>query len=287
MKMIRVLITGGAGQLAQSFKKFLEREAEVLTLSKGKLNIMNLSSVLEVVSSFKPNLIINCAAYNLVDKAEEDFDTAFSVNTLGVSNLAFVARKQGSFLIHFSTDYVFDGTKGEPYVETDKPTPINKYGQTKWLGEIALQNILPERSLIFRVSWVYGFGKQNFLSKLRSWSEKKNILQISCDEFSVPTYTETIVYFAYKAYQKGLIGLYHLVNNGFCSRYEWAKTFVELMGSSVKVYPVRAEIFSLPAKRPFFSALSPAKLERELGETLPHWREDLKRFVSRAKEAGF
>ena len=284
---MRVLITGGAGQLAQAFKRRLVlRGDEVFAPSRAELDVTDSAALSQVVSSFRPKLVINCAAYNLVDKAEEEFERAFAVNALAVAALAHLAREKGFFLVHFSTDYVFDGEKKAPYTEEDQPFPLNKYGLSKRLGELALEGLLSDRALLFRVSWVYGQGKQNFLAKLLTWAEGKESLHVSCDEFSVPTYSETIVTFALKAYERGLSGLYHLVNRGFCSRFEWARAFFSLLGSGPKVFPVRAESFNLPAKRPFFSALSPARLEAELGEEIPSWEEDLKRFVKEVKEAG-
>ena len=284
---MRVLITGGAGQLAQAFRRRLVlRGDEVLAPSRAELDVTDFSALSQVVSSFRPALVINCAAYNLVDRAEEEFERAFAVNAVAVAALAHLVREKGFFLVHFSTDYVFDGEKKAPYTEEDRPSPVNKYGLSKRLGELALEGLFSDKALLFRVSWVYGRGKQNFLAKLLTWAKGKESLHVSCDEFSVPTYCETIVTFTLKAYERGLSGLYHLVNRGFCSRFEWARAFFSLLGGGPKVFPVRAESFNLPAKRPFFSALSPARLERELGEEIPPWEEDLKRFVKEFKEDG-
>ncbi len=277
---MKILITGGAGQLAKAFYKLASSKGhEVFSFSRKELDISDFERVFEAVSSLKPDLIVNCAAYNLVDKAEEEFETALAVNTFGVTHLALAARQFGAFLIHFSTDYVFDGEKRALYTEEDRPNPLNKYAQSKWQGELALAHILPEKSLLFRVSWVYGLGRQNFLAKLIAWAKGRDTLLISCDEFSVPTYTGTIARYALMAFEAGLFGLFHLVSNGYCSRYEWAKRFFELLGKEIQVFPERASAFNLAAQRPFFSALSSQKLQKILGEEFPLWEDDLSRFV--------
>ena len=278
---MRVLITGGRGQLAKAFQKLLAAKSiDFVALSREELDITSLAAVLSRVRGERPQVIINCAAYNLVDQAEEEFPVAFSVNTLGPQYLALAAEEVGAFLIHFSTDYVFDGQKGLPYIEEDKPSPLSRYGLSKWLGELAVVKAAKD-FLIFRVSWLFGEGKQNFLAKVRGWAEKNDTLRLAYDEFSVPTYTETVAKVAWQAYEKGLTGLYHLVSRGYASRLEWAKRFLEKIGLRRKIVPVSAASFGLLAKRPFFSALDPGKIERDLGIELPHWKEDLKRFCQK------
>ncbi len=277
---MKVLITGGRGQLAQAFQKFLEEKGlEYKALSREELDIGNFETVLATVRSFAPQVIINCAAYNQVDKAEEDFPQAFRVNALGPYNLFLAAAEVKAFLIHFSTDYVFSGEKGDFYREEDHPEPINKYGLSKCLGEKALKEA--EDCLLFRVSWLFGEGKQNFLAKVLSWARQRETLYIAYDEFSIPTYTETVARISWLAFEKGLRGLFHLASNDFCSRLEWAKFFLKVAGISRRVVPVPASYFNLPAKRPFFSALSSEKLQKELQVNLPPWQEEVQKFVKR------
>ena len=275
---MKVLITGGRGQLARAFQEYGAAKGwSILALGKEELDIGDYFQVEKIVADYKPEVIINCAAYNLVDKAEEDLLGASRVNTIGPYNLALVAQKVGSFLIHFSTDYVFDGQKADLYHESDLPRPINKYGLTKYLGE---QNVLKVggECLVLRVSWLFGPGKQNFLAKLLTWAKKQEVLKIAYDEFSVPTYVKTVAQVAWKAYEKGLQGLFHLTSQGYCSRLEWAKYFFAQAGIRRKVVPVPASSFALPAPRPFFSAMSPQKIEEALGITLPSWQEEVHRY---------
>jgi len=278
---MKVLITGGKGQLAKAFRRLFERKGiEHKAVSREELDISRLEAVLSMVRAYQPAVILNCAAYNLVDKAEEDFARAFAVNTLGPYNLALAAKEVGAFLIHFSTDYVFDGEKGDLYTETDSPAPVNKYGLSKWLGELAMAEVGGDY-LIFRVSWLFGEGKQNFLSKVWHWAQNSETLHISYDEFSSPTHTETAARISWRAYEEGLKGLYHLASRGYCSRLEWAKFFLELKKCRRKIVPVSGASFGLPAKRPFFSALDSSKLEKALGIEMPLWWEEVKKFAEK------
>lgn len=277
---MRILISGAKGQLACAFVKFLKEEKnfEILALSREELDITNFEKVLEIVKSIRPSVIINCAAYTLVDQAEKESKKAFEVNVIGVHNLAIAVEMERSFLIHFSTDYVFDGRKGDFYNEKDQPNPVNVYGLSKLLGEAAIQRTT-ERALIFRVSWLFGKGKRDFLNKVLKWGEKKEILFVAYDEFSSPTYVDTAARVSWQAFEAGLKGLYHLASRGACSRYEWVKFFIRKLGLRKKILPVKSETFSLPAKRPFFSALDSSKLEAELNIELPFWEGEVERFV--------
>lgn len=272
---MRYIITGADGQLAKEFIKTLDKQkADYIPLSKDKLDITDLNRVLEVIRYYKPDIIINCAAYNQVDKAEEEFEKALKVNQQGILNLAVASFETKSFLIHYSTDYVFDGKKEGLYTEEDTPNPLSKYALSKYLGEVALKNTA-ESYLIFRVSWVYGDGTQNFLYKLTNWAKERDYLKVACDEFSVPTSTRTIVDITLKAIERGLTGLYHLTNSGYASRYEWAKEYFKMIGISKFIYPVYQSDFNLPAKRPRWSVMSSDKLIAELGIHIKDWKEEL------------
>lgn len=193
MKRLKFLITGAKGQLAKEFvKELTNRGLEFIALTKEELDISDTNKVFKVIREVKPDIFINCAAYNLVDKAESFPAEAIAVNTLGVANLTFACADIKANLVHYSTDYVFDGTKVGFYTEEDQPNPLNEYGKSKLFGEFFIQKVL-ENYLIFRVSWVYGEGTQNFLCKLEEWAKKQEVLKVVVDEFSVPTSTKTIV----------------------------------------------------------------------------------------------
>jgi dTDP-4-dehydrorhamnose reductase len=250
---MKYLITGRHGQLAQAFiKRFEQQSLDYVAPDESKLDITNSAVVAEAVASYKPDIIINCAAYNLVDKAEQAPDTAFAVNAAGPGNLARAAAGQKALLVHFGSDYVFDGLKENGlYTENDATNPLNEYGKSKLAGE---QNVLEtfDRCLVLRLSWVFGAGKQNFIYKLTEWSKSNEYLKIACDEFSAPTQTDTVVAVTMKALEAGVFGRYHLTNSGFCSRYEWAKEVLRNLGLKKFIRPVSMADFSLPARRPKF-----------------------------------
>ncbi len=213
-----------------------------------------------------------------MDKAESEPYIAYKVNAIGVYNLAIATQEIGAKLVHYSTDYVFDGKKEGFYTEEDEPNPLNEYAKSKLQGELFIKELL-EDYLIFRTSWVYGDGTQNFLYKLEQWAKERDVLKIAVDEFSVPTSTRTIVEVTMKAIDVGLIGLYHLVNSGYASRYEWAKEYFRIKGINKLIYPAYQADFNLPAKRPRWSVMSCDKICRELGVEVREWREELMRVI--------
>ena len=280
---MKYLITGKNGQLAQAFiKRFKERSVDFSAPDESQLDITDQKAVADAAVAHKPDIIINCAAYNLVDKAEQDKDTVFAVNATGPRNLAQAAAKQKAMLVHFGSDYVFDGLKENGlYTEGDPVNPLNEYGKSKLMGEQHVQNEL-DRCLVLRLSWVFGAGKQNFIYKLIEWAKNSEYLKIACDEFSVPTYTETVVDVTLKALEQGLTGQYHLTNSGFCSRYEWAKVILRTIGVNKFIRPVTMETFNLPAIRPKFSAMSSRKLSGLLHVDIPTWEESVELFLRKS-----
>jgi len=284
---MKYLITGKHGQLAQSFvKRFEERSIRYCAPDESELDITKRKIVAQVVEAEKPDVIINCAAYNLVDKAEQARDVAFAVNAAGPKNIAEAAAKQKAFLVHFGSDYVFDGFKESGlYTENDPVNPLNEYGRSKLAGE---ENVLHEldRCLVLRLSWVFGAGKQNFIFKLIEWAKSNDYLRIACDEFSVPTYTETVVDVTLKALEQGITGRYHLTNSGFCSRYEWARLIMNNLGIKKFVRPVAMDTFNLPARRPKFSAMRNDKISSLLNEPIPAWEEAVKSFLRKGGLTG-
>jgi dTDP-4-dehydrorhamnose reductase len=276
------LITGGSGQLAASFKKRLgSRSMEFLAPDESRFDITDRKSIREVMGSFHPRVIINCAAYNLVDKAEQDRERAFRVNAEGPRLLAEEALRSGAVLVHFGSDYVFDGLKQDGlYRESDPVGPLSEYGKSKLAGERAVGDVLGDRSLVFRLSWVFGEGKQNFIVKLLEWAAAQEYLRVACDEFSAPTWTESVVDVTLQALDQGVSGLYHLTNSGYCSRYEWAKAILRKKGIDKFIRPVSMDSFDLPAKRPKFSAMSNRTITDKLGISIPVWEEAVDRFLA-------
>lgn len=282
---MKVLITGANGQLATEFQRYFAKNNhyEVSALSRAELDISDLKRVAEAIISYKPDMVLNCAAYNYVDKAEEDSDTAFKVNAEGIKNLSSCCKKKGALLIHFSTDYIFDGKKEDFYTEDDIPNPINSYGKSKLSGERLLAEET-DNFLLFRVSWVFGAGRQNFLYKLSELAKKSRILKIVADQVSVPTYTEDIMKYTMLAIENGMRGVYHMTNSGYASRYEVARYYIERTGLPNIVLPVSSYFFQTAARRPYFSAMSHVKLSKTLELEIPDWRDAIDRFVKRGGE---
>jgi dTDP-4-dehydrorhamnose reductase len=278
---MRYLITGGNGQLAAAFiRRFESRSLDFSAPDELVLDITDADKTDACVASAKPDIILNCAAYNLVDKAEQEPDRAFSVNDAGPRNLAVAAHRHDAVLVHYSSDYVFDGRKETAlYGEGDATNPLNQYGRSKLAGEQSVREVLGDRSLVFRLSWVFGEGKQNFIAKLLEWSAAQEYLRIACDEFSAPTWTETVVDVTLNALDQGVSGLYHLTNSGYCSRYEWAKAILRKKGINKFIRPVSMESFQLPAKRPKFSAMSNQTITNKLDISIPAWEEAVGRFL--------
>jgi dTDP-4-dehydrorhamnose reductase len=284
---MKFLITGKNGQLAQAFiKRFEEQAIGYCAPDEAHLDITNQKIVAQFVAAEKPDVIINCASYNLVDKAEQARDLAFAVNADGPRNIAQAAAKQKAILVHFGSDYVFDGLKENGlYIENDPVNPLNEYGRSKLAGE---QGVLDEldRCLVLRLSWVFGAGKQNFIFKLIEWAKSNEYLKIACDEFSAPTSTETVVDVTLKALEQGITGRYHLTNSGYCSRYEWARLILASLGIRKFIRPVVMDTFKLPARRPKFSAMSNDKISSLLNEPIPAWEEAVKSFLHNGGPTG-
>ncbi|MBI5418316.1 dTDP-4-dehydrorhamnose reductase [Candidatus Poribacteria bacterium] len=277
---MKILITGANGQLGTEFRNILKNsdKYKVIAPVEKELDITDLNSILKIIESNKPDLLINCAAYNLVDNAENSYDSAYNVNALGVKNLSFASKKNNIKFIHYSSDYIFDGTKEDFYTEDDIPNPINKYGESKLQGEklLMLEN---DNFLIFRTSWVFGKGKQNFLYKLMEWGKKNRVLKIVYDQISIPTYTEDIAKITMLAIEKELKGIYNLTNSGYASRYEVARYFFKKLKLNNLILPVSSDKFNLPAKRPFFSVLANKKISDELGITIPSWQDGIEKYI--------
>jgi len=278
---MRYLITGRNGQLAKAFAQKLEAvSAECLAPEESRCDITDAAVIRDLVAVSRPDVIINCAAYNQVDRAEREQGAAFAVNAEGPRILAEAALAQGALLVHFGSDYVFDGAKENGlYVEGDATSPLNAYGRSKRAGEQAVRETLPDRSLVLRLSWVFGEGQQNFIVKLLEWSRTQEFLRVACDEVSVPTWTETVVDVTVKAIEQRVTGLYHLTNDGYCSRYEWARFILRQKGIEKFVRSVPTDAFDLPAKRPKFSAMSNRMITDILNITLPSWEEAVERFL--------
>ncbi|MCX7642181.1 MAG: dTDP-4-dehydrorhamnose reductase [Elusimicrobiales bacterium] len=274
---MKYLITGSDGQLAKEFIKVIPHQ-NIWAYNRLELDITNKEQLYDCIESIKPDIIINCAAYNNVDKAETDYENALKVNAIALKDIALISSKYKSKIIHFSTDYVFDGNKTEPYKENDIPNPLNKYALSKLEGEKLLAYNY-DNFAIFRVSWVYGEGQQNFIYKFLSWAKDKKTISVSIDEISVPTSTSFIVENVLKAIDNDIKGIWHLVPLGYVSRYDWAEKIISLKGINIELKKAYQKDFNLSAKRPNFSALDSSALSRELSVSFENWDFYLEKFM--------
>jgi dTDP-4-dehydrorhamnose reductase len=276
---MKILIIGANGQLGQDFVGlFEERGIKYMALSHEDLDITDFKRVKEAIEAVKPGVIINCAAYNQVDKAEKEWMRAYLVNGVGARNLALASEKFNSAIVHYSTDYVFDGKKSEPYTILDTPNPVNKYGESKLLGERYIKDLCKLYFLI-RVSWLFGGGGTNFPRKVIKWASQSNSLKIVTDEVSSPSYTKDVAKATLDLIKEEAFGTYHITNDGHCSRYGWAKYILDRIKWQGEVVPVDRSSFSTLAKRPQFSALNNFPFKETVGYGLPHWKDATDRFL--------
>jgi len=274
-----ILILGANGQLGKQFAKDLTiRNEKVIAPDEKDCDITSIDTLSRFIDSVKPSIIINCAAYNAVDLAEQQSDTANLINSTSVKNIATLCAEKNIFLIHYSTDYVFDGNKGNLYNESDTPNPLNVYGKSKRAGEEAVISS-GGKYLLFRTSWVFGNGTQNFIHKMLQWSQKNPVLKLTADEVSVPTSTIDLVDITLRSIDKGLTGLYHLTNSDYASRYEWGRYIAKKLSLQSTIIPVPMSMFPSPAMRPLFSAMSNQQLQNDLGYSIPDWRDAVDRFI--------
>ena len=276
---MRVLITGAGGQLGREFQKRLASgRYELFAPPEDLLDITDSRAVKEAFAGSCPDVVINCAAYNDVDGAEGNYEMAYKVNALGPKILAAACRVQKALFVHYSSDYVFDGRKEGLYTEDDIPCPLNRYGESKRASEIFVAEEAGQY-LIFRTSWLYGDGAQNFLHKLVEWAGKQKVLKVVADQVSVPTSAADVVDATIEACEKGIRGLYHLTNSGYATRYEVARYFLERLGAKALILPVSTSLFPSPARRPYFSAMSGSRLALAVGHEMPHWKDAMNRYV--------
>lgn len=285
-KMINVLLTGADGQLGSDFKKLFEEKG--ISYTATDYNNLDITDTVQMEAFFSKNdkftHIINCAAYNDVDKAETD-ENVFLVNTEAPAILAGFAKKINADYITYSTDFVFDGEKNSPYTEEDAAAPLSKYGKSKRGGEKAVLKTY-SKSFVIRTSWLFGIGNVNFSKKILEWSKVKEELNIVDNEIASPTYSKDLAIFSWKLIQTRKYGVYHISNNGEASKYDQAKYILEKIGWKGILKKARIEDFNLPAKRPEYSYLSSEKIEKLLNEKIPDWKSGIDRFLEEMKEKG-
>ncbi len=298
---MRILITGKNGQLGKSIHRIVNSEVKTnnslnshhfVFVGREELDLNSESNISHYFDSSKKfDIIINCAAYTAVDKAEEELELANQVNHLAVKQLAQIAKKRQAKLIHISTDYVFDGESDKPYIETDETNPINVYGRTKLAGEKALQGIMSTNAIIIRTSWVYSEYGNNFVKTMLRLGKERDELSVVGDQIGSPTYATDLAnailnIVQNKAFKE--VGqktqVYHYSNAGEISWYEFAKEIFKIENIDCKVNPIATEQYPTPAQRPKNTLMNKDKIAKTFSVNIADWKESLNTCMTILKE---
>ena len=288
--MKKILQIGTNGQVGWELLRTCAPLGEVIALDYPDVDLADAAGLRRLVREIKPDIILNAAAYTNVDKAESEPERARAINAIGPGILAEEAKKANAVLVHYSTDYVFDGTKNSPYVETDQPNPLNVYGHTKLEGEQAIA-ASGCANLVLRTSWVYSMRQGGFVTKVLQWSREQEVMRVVDDQISGPTSARTLAEVTAlilakidehpREWLQDRSGIYHCTGDGACSRYEWAQKILEIDPGKdeqkvQKLERAKSSEFPVPAERPMISVLNCDKLEHAFGLRLPAWQEDLR-----------
>lgn len=281
---MNILITGCTGQLGRSFRRAflnLDHNCFFTSFPEGEgadtLDITDADAVMSHIRDNDIDVIINCSAYTDVEKAEEDEDAAFAVNASAVANLASVAQATGTLLIHFSTDYVFDGKACRPYSEDAPTAPANVYGRSKLAGEQAIVSS-GCRYMIFRTAWLYSVYGKNFVKTMAGLTSRLPEVKVVCDQVGTPTYAQDLADSVVEIIEADMLsrtGIYNYTDEGVCSWYDLAKEVNDLMNHDCNVVPCGSEEYPVKAQRPAYSVLNKKKFKETFGIDIPHWRDSL------------
>jgi len=279
------VVIGATGQLGSDLVRTFDQPGELVALSTRDVDILDSARTRSMLETLRPTCVINTAAYNLVDRAEDDERSAFALNAEAVGTLAAICQAAGARLVHFSTDYVFDGAKRTPYLETDSPQPVSVYGESKLAGErLALERC--ERSVIFRVCGLFGLagslgkGKGNFVETMLRLAREGRPLRVVSDQVLCPSYTLDLARKVWKVLPKVAHPVYHLTNAGQVSWYEFARRALELAGVTADLTPVTAAEYGARARRPAYSVLAHAHLAALGEDDLRPWDAALPAYVA-------
>jgi dTDP-4-dehydrorhamnose reductase len=292
---MKILITGAQGQVGKELVSIAnQRGFDVIAAGRTQLDIAQFKNVKNYVQLYNPNIIINAAAYTAVDKAEEEQEIAYAINRDGAENLAAVCKEKNIPLLHISTDYVFDGTKSEAYSENDAVSPLGIYGISKWQGEEAIRQTLPEH-IILRVAWVFGAQGNNFVKTMLRLAKDRGELNVVADQFGGPSpakkIAETLILLA-ETYQKEKAlewGTYHYCGAEKTNWYDFAKEIFSqakekgLIDKEIKVNAITTEQYPIQAKRPINSMLDCSKIKNTFGIEMPSWKNALNEAITELK----
>jgi dTDP-4-dehydrorhamnose reductase len=296
--VIRILITGSNGQVGWELQRALCPLGEVIAVDRKRMDLASPDAIRETIRSVKPGIIVNAAAYTAVDKAESEPELAMAINGIAPGIIAEEARRLECFLIHYSTDYVFDGTKDVAYLEADTPKPLSAYGRSKLAGELAIQSAgVPH--YIFRTSWIYSNRGHNFLRTILRLARERDELRVVDDQMGAPTWARALAESTALALAQALTaqglrlahlnetsGLYHVTAQGRVSWYGFAKAILDgaASGKAITLLPIATSAYPLPARRPANSSLSNSKFANTFGFALPAWGTTLRLCLEKGAE---
>ena len=278
-----VLVTGANGQLGRELRELSRyfSDYDFTFIARDELDLSDASAINAWFANKTFDVVINCAAYTAVDKAETEAELAFAINTTAVQTLAKIAKQQGISMLHISTDYVFAGDSCKPYQETDATCPQGVYGQSKLEGELAMLAINPDRSVIIRTSWVYSRFGNNFVKTMVRLAKERRELSVIYDQVGSPTSAKDLALVLLMIIdspqlqsQRGT-EIYHYSNEGVCSWYDFAIAIFKSAPIRCKVIPIETKDYPTPAKRPHYSLLNKAKIKNTFELTIPYWRDSL------------
>lgn len=277
---MKVLVTGAKGQLGTDLMNELEKRGiESIGVDVQEMDITDREACMRVISESKADAVIHCAAYTAVDAAEDNVDLCRKINGEGTRNVALACQATGAKMMYISTDYVFDGQGTRPWEPDDSRSPLNVYGQTKYEGELAVEELV-EKFFTVRIAWVFGVAGKNFIKTMLRLGKERGAVSVVDDQVGSPTYTYDLARLLVDMIQTDYYGRYHATNEGFCSWYEFACEIFRQAGmDEVKVTPVSSDQFPVKAVRPANSRMSKAKLEENGFEPLPTWQDALGRFL--------
>ena len=289
---MNILVTGANGQLGHEMQRVAKSSNHnyIFTdVADGyeKLDITNIEDIRNMVKNNNVDIIVNCAAYTNVDKAESDYDTADLINNTAVGNLATAMKEAGGTLIHISTDYVFQGDRNTPCQEDWTTNPLGVYGKTKLAGEAAIATT-GCNSIIIRTAWLYSQWGKNFVKTMQSLTATHDTLKVVFDQVGTPTFAgdlaDTIAHIINTG-QTNKTGIYHFSNEGVCSWYDFAKLICKLSGNTCDINPCYSKEFPSPVKRPHFSVLDKRKIKETFGIKVPYWTDSLEVCIKQLAEA--
>ena len=283
---MKILVTGVKGQLGYDVVQEGEsRGLEMLGTDVDNMDITDAGQVKRVIKEYKPDALLHCAAYTAVDAAEDNQELCRKINVDGTRNIAEVCKDMDIPMMYFSTDYIFDGQGENFWKEDDPKKPLNVYGQTKYEGELAVQELV-EKYFILRISWVFGVNGNNFIKTMLRVGPQRGEVGVVADQIGSPTYTYDLAKLIIDMIQTDKYGAYHVTNEGICSWYEFACEIFKQANLDVKVNPLTTAEYPAKAVRPFNSRMSKDKLINAGFEMLPDWQDALKRYLNLILERG-